>query len=87
MKICYIIPPRREGFQTKNFSVRLNEDYLPECILPYNHYCQHVFKTPNGIYVGWEDDWSCDCCAPDEEDRCIIYGELTKKEFEELIKT
>ncbi len=49
---------------------------------------RHVFKTPDGRYMAWQDDYSCDCCGVDDDeagDRCFIFVEITEQEALELI--
>lgn len=80
---CGIIVPRQEDL------VGPREDgYLAECILPDNHSscgidC-HVVLTPEGKYLEWKDDWGCDCCNWNTDQRCYTYHEITKKRFLEL---
>lgn len=85
-RTCGIIARRFESMMTANYSGRREDDYLPECILSACHLSDaHVFLTPNGIYVAWQDDDDCCCCASDEEDRCTIYREIAKRDLEEII--
>ena len=80
MDQCGIIPPRpydMVGWSYKGDTARLG------CILEGVHnYGPHVFSTSGGKYYAWEDDLDCDCCSPDEEDRCCIYWEIKKAELE-----
>lgn len=79
MNICGIIAPRWQeivGYR--------QDDYLPVCIMPRNHTGPHVVKTPEGVHIAWKEDWTCDCCTPDEEDRCITFWEITEKYIQNL---
>jgi hypothetical protein len=68
---CGIIVPRREEILGSR-----EDGYLPECILNQNHKGPHVFKTPEGKFVAWEDDWDCKCCESHEDSRCYTYFEI-----------
>ena len=81
--LCSIITPRQDGMLGVP---NADSGYLAECILLDCHDGPHVFKTPGGKYFAWEDDWSCDCCKPDEEDRCTIYWEIKEEEIVNLSK-
>jgi len=79
-ELCYANPPRKED---------IFQDYGKcdtSCILPTAHWCAHVFKLPDGRYIQWEDDFECDCCEPEEEDRCYTYGPISEEEVAKLIK-
>ena len=79
---CSIIVPRSYdvlGYQE-------TEGYTPECILPYAHLSPHVFRTPKGKFIAWEDDMDCDCCAADEDERCYVHWEIEESEIPELTK-
>ena len=76
---CGIIPPRYY-----QMIIDRDDGYLPECILEKNHGPQHVFRTPEGKFIVWEDDWECGCCEPEEDDRCIVYGEIGESEIPNL---
>ncbi len=80
METCGIIAPRQEHIVGYRY-----DHYLAECILPRAHYCEHVVKTPEGRYFAWSYDYGCDCCEPDEPDRCTLIGELSEEEFRELL--
>ena len=72
---CGIIAPR----QDEMVGVR-TDHYLAECILASRNHDLHVIKTPEGKYFSWEDDLECGCCAPDEDDRCTSFREITEQE-------
>lgn len=78
-EICGIIVPRREDILGYR-----NDEYLPVCIRPRCHSGPHVIKMPEGIYYAWEDDWSCGCCRPEEEDRCIHYWKIDEEDIPNL---
>ncbi len=59
-----------------------SEGYLAECILKGRNHDIHVIKTPNGKFFAWEDDWECDCCDPNEEDRCTIHWEINEADIQ-----
>jgi hypothetical protein len=81
--LCGIIPPRWKELSIGYF----NEEYFPECILPYAHGEPHVFKTPGNKYFSWETDWDCDCCDdPTDSDHCFVYNEISESEFLEIDK-
>lgn len=80
-EFCGIIPPRRDTILEHR-----DDGYLGECILPSGHWCAHVLHTPEGKYIQWKDDFDCDCCSPEEEDRCYVFEPITKKEVKKLIK-
>ena len=74
--VCGIIAPRQSevvGHQ--------DDDYLAECILMRCHQGPHVIKTPEGRFIAWEDDYNCDCCQPEEFDRCIIWWSVLEKDI------
>jgi len=73
---CGIIPPRYHDLIGER-----DGGYLPECILKANHQTPHIFKNPEGKFIAWEDDWSCDCCEPEEVDRCIVYQEIEEAQI------
>ncbi len=78
MRICSIIPPRREDIIGNR-----TDGYLGDCILPGAHFCPHVIKTPEGKYFEWSDDNDCDCCDHGvEDDQCYTFCEITEKEFQ-----
>ena len=79
MSSCGIIPARQENI------VGYTEDYFAECILPVGHVCPHIVRTPEGRYFQWEEDWECECCGPEEVDRCYDHGEITEARARELI--
>jgi hypothetical protein len=79
---CGIIVPRRRDILGEG-----SDEYLPECIRGRGHRGPHVFLTPEGKYIAWEDDWSCGCCKPEEDDRCYTYGEITEDDFRALQST
>ena len=78
--ICGIIVPRQQDI------IGSREDYTPECIRARCHSGPHVFLTPEGKYFSWEDDWTCDCCTPEEDDRCYVYQEITEDDYLALIR-
>lgn len=73
--ICAIIVPRQEDI------VGCRDDYLAACIRESGHRGPHVIMTPEGKYVAWEDDWTCGCCSPEEDDRCYTYWEISEEDF------
>ena len=73
---CGIIVARRHDILGDR-----KDGYLPVCVLRRNHIGPHAFRTPEGKIFIWEDDWKCGCCAPDEDERCYTYGEISEKEF------
>jgi hypothetical protein len=88
-EICGIIVPRHEeilyGSVGRAASLRGQAPELAECVLPPGHTCDcHVFKTPEGQFIRWEDDWDCGCCEPEEDDRCYTYCEISLEEFKKL---
>ena len=74
--ICGIIVARR----TNILGDRM-DGYLPECILKQAHNGPHVFKTPEGKFYQWEDDYTCNCCTSDEDHRCYVYSEIQEKDI------
>tara|TARA_B100000508_G_scaffold60333_2_gene47475 strand:+ start:32082 stop:32339 length:258 start_codon:yes stop_codon:yes gene_type:complete len=57
------------------------------CLRRGTHYDElHVFKNSKGQYFSWESDWGCDCCEPEDVDRCFDYGEISEEEALELIR-
>lgn len=81
MDTCGIIAPRQNGM----IGYR-EDDYFAECILETGHLCPHIIRTPEGKYFQWEDDFDCDCCSFDEDDRCYIYSEITEAEANKFIE-
>lgn len=79
---CGTIVPR----QTELVRDYKMSEYIAECILPAHHACEHAFKTPDGRNFVWEYDYGCDCCEPEESDRCTLYSELTEEEFREFLR-
>ena len=76
---CDIIAPRQHEI------VGDREDgYLAACILGRCHSGPHVVKTPEGEFFAWQDFWGCDCCGPDEVDRCFTYWEIKEADIPEL---
>jgi hypothetical protein len=76
---CGICVPRRE------FDMHVGDD-LGECLRPNAHWDgKHMFRNRDGVYYLWEDDDSCDCCQPEDDERCFVYGEISEKEALELI--
>lgn len=63
-----------------------NENYYGECIRQRPHYRPHVIKAPNGQYYAWEDDFACDCCKADEEDRCYLFWEVNEEKAREFLR-
>lgn len=60
-----------------------------ECLRTAPHWdgC-HIFKTVDGQYIKWQDDYTCDCCAVEDDengDRCFTFEKITEKEALELI--
>ncbi len=80
--ICGIIAPRQDELVRGE----REDGYLAECILPHGHRGPHVVKTPEGKFFAWEDDWDCDCCEPEEADRCYIHWEIEEAEIPKLLK-
>ena len=79
--ICGIIVPRQEDIIGDR-----DGSYFAECIRRRCHSGPHVFLTPEGRYFSWEDDWDCDCCTPEEDDRCYVYQEISKDDYLALIQ-
>jgi hypothetical protein len=77
-KVCGVHVPRREPGMGL-------EDSYGECMRPCAHLGQHLFQNSYGEYFTWEDDFTCECCIPEEEDRCFFYGPISKKKAEALI--
>jgi hypothetical protein len=77
---CGIIAPRRHELT----SFATSEKYLAECVRESNHLGPHVIKTPDGIFIAWEDDWNCGCCKPEEDDRCYVYWEIEESDIPKL---
>lgn len=76
---CSIIVPRQDEI--------LRDDtggYFAACILERGHLGPHVFRTPKGLFFAWEDDWGCDCCAPEETDRCFTYWKIRECDIPNL---
>jgi hypothetical protein len=48
------------------------------------HFEEHLFQNPYGEYFIWEDDFTCDCCIPEEEGRCFVYGEISEEDAKAL---
>jgi hypothetical protein len=81
---CAIIVIRQESIS--EISQYDPIEWLAECVLPQGHTCEeHIFKTPDGRYFFWKDDYECDCCEPDEEDRCYVYGEISESQMIEIL--
>jgi hypothetical protein len=79
MGICYILPPRM-GSTLRLIDAPPGSD--PSCLLASaNHPEEHVFRLSDGRYFAWKDDWECDCCKPEEDDRCYVIWELTAEEL------
>ncbi len=74
---CGIIVPRQE------YVIGYREDgYLASCILSGVHgYGPHVFRTPEGLLMAWEDDMECGCCEPEEDARCIVHWEIEESDI------
>jgi hypothetical protein len=66
---CEILPPNHSHLM----------DSATGCPLPVGHTGPHRTETPRLGLVEWGDD-DCDCCAPEEADRCIWYGRLAGPE-------
>lgn len=62
-----------------------DDGYLAECMRPVCHTGPHAFVTPEGQAYVWEDDFTCDCCTPEEDSRCYSYWLLSVKETIRLI--
>lgn len=77
---CGIIVPRRDHV----IGTLRKDGYLPQCILAQGHHTPHVFKTPEGKFFAWEDDMECDCCQPDEDERCYIWWEIQEEDIPKL---
>jgi hypothetical protein len=80
--VCGIIPPRR-----KNILGDRSDGYFGDCILPVHHSSlfPHVLKTPEGEYFSWEDDPDCDCCEPEDDDHCYLFGEISEAEYQQIL--
>ncbi len=78
---CGIIVPRQEDV----LGLRADH-YIAECVLEYAHDGPHVFKTPEGAHIAWEDDDDCGCCEPDEDDPCFVYWKVDGSDITKLTK-
>ena len=74
--ICGVIVPRQHEVVAYR-----DDDYLAECILLRSHSGPHVIKTPEGRFIAWEDDYDCECCQPEDFDRCITYWFIQEKDI------
>ena len=70
-EICGIIVPRQ-----RDIVGRRDDGYIAECILERGHNTPHIIQTPEGQKIAWEDDFTCACCAPDEDDRCYTFWKV-----------
>lgn len=81
-KACGIIPPRRW-----DIIGRRSDGYMGECVLSRHHSSEeHLLQTPEGKCFMWKDDDKCKCCSPEEDDRCYLFWEISKKEAEKIIR-
>ncbi|HEY0010328.1 MAG TPA: hypothetical protein VGB97_00240 [Candidatus Paceibacterota bacterium] len=80
---CSILPPRPQQVRS---GYNLPNSFDLGCILPLGNCYAHVFRLPNGQHVAWEDDFKCGCCEPDDEQRCIMFREISQEEVEELMR-
>ncbi len=50
------------------------------CLKPYAHNDHHVFRTPEGKLIAWQDDDECQCGCWDDIEHdtnvCKIYWEV-----------
>ncbi|MEI7480122.1 MAG: hypothetical protein WCJ59_00660 [bacterium] len=79
--LCKIILPRQAEIVGDK-----DGTYFAECIRKRCHSGPHVFISPEGKYISWEDDWNCGCCRPEENDRCYTYVEISETDFLALEK-
>lgn len=78
-QVCGIIAPRQEEM-TGYDDARSRS--LASCILEGVHgWGPHVFRTPEGGLIAWEDDNDCGCCEPDEDDRCTVYWDIKESDI------
>ena len=76
---CSIIAPRQWDLVGER-----EDGYFAACIRKVAHRGPHVVKTPEGKFIAWKDDMECDCCAPDEDDRCTVYWEIQEFDIPNL---
>jgi hypothetical protein len=80
MRTCGIVVQRREN----DMGLKGTGG---ECLRPMSHTDgRHLFKNPEGDYYTWEDDYDCGCCAPEEIDRCFVYGRVSEEEAQCLMR-
>lgn len=77
---CGIIVPRRN-----DPAFRLGSENGDCLRYEFHTDGKHLFRNDRGEYILWEDDYSCGCCAPDEADRCTVFGFITEEEARELL--
>ena len=80
-KLCGIGPPGRETHNTG-----LDPAVSSGCLRPYAHNdFKHLFLNKYGKYILIEDDFECDCCAPEEDERCFVYQEVSEETAHKLM--
>jgi hypothetical protein len=75
---CGLIVPRQDNL-VGDFECGDYPGYIAECVEPNGHMGPHRFVTPDGRQFEWEYDYTCDCCAPDEDGHCYTWGELPER--------
>jgi hypothetical protein len=73
---CGVIIPRKDSL----FIKFTDSGIVCDCVLPIGHYGPHIFRGSGGKYYQWEVDFSCDCCEPEDDDHCFVYGEVSRGE-------
>lgn len=78
MNPCSCIYPRDEFKDTTG------------CLKETCHNDEHLCLSDEGKYMGWQDDYSCNCGCWDEYEKsgetpCLVYREIGKAEAEPLI--
>jgi len=72
---CNNLPERRES------DMGIEDLCNAECLLLPGHVGSHILKNDEGKYIEWDSlEWSCDCCEPEDHDRCFSYAEITIEE-------
>lgn len=80
-KLCGLGPPGRETHNTG-----LDPAASSGCLRPYAHNdFKHLFLNKYGKYILIEDDFECDCCTPEEDERCFICAEVSEETARKLM--
>jgi hypothetical protein len=78
-RICGILVPRKE------WDMHVGNDG-GECLRSSSHTDgKHVLRNANGEYITWEDDPSCGCCEPGEDEHCFFYKKISQAQALRLI--